>query len=157
MTVFVFALIGGLVGLSLLSGGGFVFGALVGALAGWVSDLAGRVRTLERRLEAVRAAESRALAEAERERRAAPVAEVAVPTLATAAVEPNIAASVATAKPLPAEPWPAAAVAEAQPSAAEAAGVSPAEAARARSPPSLRRWRSCSAASCSGSPPATCR
>ena len=35
MTVLVFAVVGGLVGLSLLGdGGGFVFGAVLGALAG---------------------------------------------------------------------------------------------------------------------------
>jgi len=57
--VIVFALLGGVVGGALLSDfGGFVFGAAVGALAGWVVDLANRVRTLERKLEARRALET---------------------------------------------------------------------------------------------------
>jgi uncharacterized membrane protein len=53
MTVVIFALIGGVVGGALLSAlGGVVFGIIVGGLVGWVADLAGRVRMLERRLEA---------------------------------------------------------------------------------------------------------
>jgi uncharacterized membrane protein len=57
MTIVIMALLGGVVGgVVLTSGGGFVFGLAVGAVAGWVSDLAGRVRTLERRLEAQKTA-----------------------------------------------------------------------------------------------------
>ena len=59
MTVVIMSLLGGVVGgVVLSSGGGFVFGLVVGALAGWVSDLAGRVRTLERHLAARKAAEA---------------------------------------------------------------------------------------------------
>src|SRR5512139_3228598 len=62
--VIVFALLGGVVGGALLSEfGGFVLGAAVGALAGWVVDLANRVRTLERKLEARKALETRAATE----------------------------------------------------------------------------------------------
>jgi uncharacterized membrane protein len=57
MTVFVFALLGLVVGGVLLGElGGFVFGAIGGAVAGWVADLAGRVSQVERRLDAQRAA-----------------------------------------------------------------------------------------------------
>jgi len=49
MTVVILALLGGVVGGALLSEfGGLVLGAVVGGLAGWVADLAGRVRMLER-------------------------------------------------------------------------------------------------------------
>lgn len=52
MTILVLALVGGLIGASFNPHlGGFVFGAALGALAGWVAMLGGRVRTLERRLE----------------------------------------------------------------------------------------------------------
>ncbi len=57
MAAFVLALLGGIVGGALLSTfGGAVLGAAIGALAGWVSELAGRVRQLERRLETRQAA-----------------------------------------------------------------------------------------------------
>src|SRR5262245_6553405 len=60
----VFALLGGVLGGALLSDfGGFVFGAALGALAGWVVELANRVRTLERKLEARRALEARVATE----------------------------------------------------------------------------------------------
>jgi predicted lipid-binding transport protein (Tim44 family) len=86
MTVVILALLGGVVGGALLSDfGGFVFGAVVGALAGWVLDLGGRVRALERRLEA-RKTDARAPAEelppprsAEASRAPAPVARPAEP------------------------------------------------------------------------------
>jgi uncharacterized membrane protein len=62
MSVFVFALLGGIVGGALLGElGGFVFGAIVGALMGSVADLAGRVRQLERRLDAPRTADARSV------------------------------------------------------------------------------------------------
>ena len=52
MTMVILALLGGVVGGALLSDfGGVVFGLVVGALVGSVADLAGRVRTLERRLD----------------------------------------------------------------------------------------------------------
>ena len=60
MTVVILALLGGVVGGALLSDfGGFVLGAVVGGLAGWVADLAGRVRMLERRLEARKTSDAR--------------------------------------------------------------------------------------------------
>ena len=63
MAALVFALLGGIVGGALLSDfGGAVLGAAVGALVGWVSELAGRVRQLERRLEARKTAEAHAAA-----------------------------------------------------------------------------------------------
>jgi uncharacterized membrane protein len=128
MTMFVFAVLGGLIGLSLLSGGGVVFGAVVGALAGWVSDLAGRVRLLERRLEAARAAEGRALAEAQEARRAA------APPPAT--VGPSAAAEPVVPLPPPPPPAPeapTAAVSEPpSPRAPERVSVSTVAGVRAR-------------------------
>ena len=64
MTVFVFALLGLVIGGALLGElGGFVFGGIAGAVAGWVADLAGRVRQVEQRLDAQKtAAASRASA-----------------------------------------------------------------------------------------------
>ena len=60
MTAVILALFGGLVGAALFRDfGGFVVGLVVGALAGWVADLAGRVQKLERRLEARKSAEAR--------------------------------------------------------------------------------------------------
>ena len=60
MVVVIVALLGGVVGGVLFSGfDGFVLGLVVGALGGWVSDLAGRVRQLEKRLEARSVAEAR--------------------------------------------------------------------------------------------------
>src|SRR5688572_27619128 len=56
MTVVIMALLGGVVGGVVLSSfGGFVFGVVIGGVAGWVSDLANRVRTLERRFESQKA------------------------------------------------------------------------------------------------------
>ena len=61
MTAVIFALLGGVVGGALLQNfGGAVLGGVVGLLAGWVADLAGRVRLLERRLDARKAADARA-------------------------------------------------------------------------------------------------
>jgi uncharacterized membrane protein len=60
MAVVILALLGGVVGGVLLSDfGGFVFGLVVGAVVGWVADLTGRVRLLERKLDARRAADAR--------------------------------------------------------------------------------------------------
>jgi uncharacterized membrane protein len=59
MAVVILALLGGVVGAALLSDfGGFVFGLVVGAVAGWVLDLAGRVRKLEQRLDARKASDA---------------------------------------------------------------------------------------------------
>jgi hypothetical protein len=111
MTVLVFALLGGLVGLSLSSdSGGFVFGAVLGALVGWVSDLAGRVRLLERRLDAARAAEARAPAETPGEpSRVAPAGATPTeppraperPAASTAAVRARRAAAIAAERDEP--------------------------------------------------------
>jgi uncharacterized membrane protein len=85
MTVLIFALLGGVVGGALLDElGGFVLGAVVGALAGWVADLAGRVRLLERRLDAQRAAAARASAAAE-SREPPPAASAPEPVRSTRA------------------------------------------------------------------------
>jgi uncharacterized membrane protein len=60
MAVVILALLGGVIGGVLLSDfGGFVFGLVVGAVVGWVLDLAGRVRQLERKLDARTTAEAR--------------------------------------------------------------------------------------------------
>jgi len=79
MTVIVFALLGGVLGGLFLDGfGGFVFGAASGAVAGFVANLTGRVRALERRLGEAQKASLRAAAPlpavAENEARAATVA-----------------------------------------------------------------------------------
>ncbi len=112
MTVFVFALLGLVVGGALLGElGGFVFGAIGGAVAGWVADLAGRVRHVEQRLDAQRAAASAR----------APAPQVPAP----AAPAP---AAVASAPSL--EPQPARATLE-PPPPAPAAAAKAASAARA--------------------------
>jgi uncharacterized membrane protein len=96
MTVVIFALIGGVVGGALLSEfGGFLFGLVVGGLVGWVADLAGRVRMLERRLEARKTVDERGPAVAaagSREQEpvraaaaASPVEAVREPAIGTAA------------------------------------------------------------------------
>jgi uncharacterized membrane protein len=65
MAVVILALLGGVVGGVLLGDfGGFVFGLVVGALCGWLNNLAGRVRTLEQRLQAKAVADVRSRATA---------------------------------------------------------------------------------------------
>ena len=60
MVVVIVALLGGVIGGVLFSGfDGFALGLIVGAIAGWVANLAGRVRQLEKRLEARSVAEAR--------------------------------------------------------------------------------------------------
>ena len=89
MTVVILALLGGVVGGALLSDfGGFVLGAVVGGLAGWVADLAGRVRMLERRLEVRKTSDARA-----------PAAEAPPARVAQTAAPP--AAVVRSAEPAP--------------------------------------------------------
>lgn len=111
MTVVIMALVGGVVGGVLLSDfGGFVFGLVVGGLVGWVADLAGRVRMLERRLEARRAADDRAPAVAAPPPREA---EPAVTAPLEPLREPTVAASVLVQQAVPAEPPRSAAAARA--------------------------------------------
>ena len=103
MTVVILALLGGVVGGALLSDfGGFVLGAVVGGLAGWVADLAGRVRMLERRLEARKTSDARAPAAEAPPARAAQV--VAPPAPVVRSAEPAPLASTA----VPPAPQPAA-------------------------------------------------
>jgi uncharacterized membrane protein len=88
MAVLILALIGGVVGAALLSDfGGFVFGLVVGAVAGSVADLAGRVRMLERRLEAWKTADGAGARTAQRAREPAPVVEA--PPMPHAAPPPS--------------------------------------------------------------------
>jgi uncharacterized membrane protein len=119
MAVIILALVGAVVGASLLSDfGGLVFGLVVGAVAGWVVDLAGRVRALERRLDARKATDARA-ATAERapERARVPMpARPAAPTAEAAGELPQMQAL----PPRPAAPSPRAAAAGAAPAAARA-------------------------------------
>src|SRR5687768_13131022 len=91
MAVLILALVGGAVGAALLSDfGGFVFGLVVGAVAGWVVDLAGRVRALERRLDARKATESRAAAAAPSQQRAdGPAPAIYTPPVPPAAPPPR--------------------------------------------------------------------
>jgi uncharacterized membrane protein len=105
MIIVIFALLGGAVGGALLSDfGGFVLGAGVGALAGWVAELARRVRALERTLEARKTLEARqALAQSQpppapRQRETAP------PPTAPRASEPP--AAEPPPRPRPAAPPP---------------------------------------------------
>jgi uncharacterized membrane protein len=101
MTVLVFALLGGVAGLVLLSGsGGFFAGAALGALAAGLSALSKRVQTLERALDA-RSGPTTAAPHAAQ--RAAPIsaAAAAAPTVAAAA-----ASSSSRARSLPPVPLP---------------------------------------------------
>jgi uncharacterized membrane protein len=118
MTALILAVFGGVVGSVLFRDfAGFVPGAVVGALAGWVADLAGRVGKLEKLLEASKAAAARA----------------AAPTLQPHAREPVPPASVTAPVAAPARvPVTAASAA---PPAAPAARTRP-QAARARFEPS---------------------
>lgn len=118
MTVVILALLGGIVGAaSLGEAGGFVLGAAIGCLMGFVADLKSRVRLLERRLDARTAAETRAAAEAprpapeaprapERAAQPEPPAQAATPPQAPAPEPPRPAAGTAPAaareRPLPA-------------------------------------------------------
>ena len=64
MAVVLVALFGAVVGGVLLGGfGGAVFGFVIGGVTGWVADLAARVRTLERKLEARKVLEARVATE----------------------------------------------------------------------------------------------
>ncbi len=91
MAVLILALVGGAVGAALLSDfGGFVFGLVVGAVAGSVVDLAGRVRALERRLDARKAAESPAVPAAPAQQRAdGPAPAIYTPPVPPAAPPPR--------------------------------------------------------------------
>jgi uncharacterized membrane protein len=88
MTALILAVFGGVVGSVLFRDfAGFVPGALIGALAGWVADLAGRVGKLEKLLEASKAAAARAAPPPAqpRARAPAPPASVAAPVVSPAA------------------------------------------------------------------------
>ena len=129
MTVVILALLGGVVGGALLSDfGGFVLGAVVGGLAGWVADLAGRVRMLERRLEARKTADARAPAAEAPPARAAQVA--APPAAAVRSAEPAPLASTA----VPPAPQPAADEPRVAPAPAAPAVAAPASRAAPRRP-----------------------
>jgi uncharacterized membrane protein len=149
MTAFVFALLGGIIGAVVLQEfGGFVLGAFSGAVAGLVSDLAGRVRTLERRLDAQRAGEARAAGRAARETAVAaraaaepesPAAAQA-PAAMGAAGAPAAPASVPAAAPEPELAVPLGSVGAAEPVAEPSRsreGESTPAAARAAPRPSL--------------------
>ena len=125
MTVVILALLGGVVGGAFLSDfGGFVLGAVVGGLAGWVADLAGRVRMLERRLEARKTSDARAPATEAPPARVAPV--VAPPAPVVRSAEPAQPASTdATLAPQPAVDAPRVASAPAVPAAAPAGRAAP--------------------------------
>src|SRR5688572_6496226 len=118
MAVLILALVGGLVGAALLSEfGGFVFGLVVGAVAGWVVDLAGRVRALERQFDARKATEAR-VASAKRppERDREPVPAPAAP--------PREAEAEVPMQPLPPRPSALPPRASAVPAAATATAPS---------------------------------
>jgi uncharacterized membrane protein len=113
MTALILAVFGGVVGSVLFRDfAGFVPGAVIGALAGWVADLAGRVGKLEKLLEASRAAAARAALAAEQPpaREPVPPASAAEPVAAPARVP------MATARVAPS----ASPAARAQPQAARA-------------------------------------
>jgi uncharacterized membrane protein len=126
MSVLIFALLGGIVGAALLSElGGFLFGAIIGALAGFLAELAGRVRLLERRLEARHAAEVRAGPEpaspgpaAASARRERPPQPMSPPAPSPAAHGESPAAAEAVARPVDERPRVAAAAGAAAPAAA---------------------------------------
>ena len=124
MTVVILALLGGVVGGTLLSDfGGFVFGAVVGALAGWVLELGRRVRALERGLEARKATDARAPGEATPPSRMAepPRASAPIARTAEAAAERGEVAPPRPAQPAAGEPRPAPAAAGAARTARAAA------------------------------------
>jgi uncharacterized membrane protein len=141
MSVVIFALLGGVVGGALLSElGGFVFGAIVGGLLGSVADLAGRVRQLERRLDARRTAEAEgAPPEAGRRVAAAPQRE---PAAEPHGVEQHPMPPRAAAPGSRPAPGPTASAAAASPRRdGAAAGRAPLAAARReRKPSQLEKW-----------------
>jgi uncharacterized membrane protein len=130
MTVVIFALLGVVVGGALLGNfGGAVLGGTVGLLSGWVADLAGRVRLLERRLDAARSPVAARDAEPPPRERAAEPAPVSATARAAADERvPETAPAIAEpARPAPPRATPVAAaaprarsVAQQTPSAAEA-------------------------------------
>ena len=114
MTMVILALLGGVVGGALLSDfGGFVFGAAVGALAGWVLELGGRVRALERQLGARKGTDARAPAEATPPPRTVEPPRASVPTPRTADAPAKAAEVAPPGPPQPSagEPRPAPAAA----------------------------------------------
>ncbi len=125
MTVVILALLGGVVGGALLSDfGGFVLGAVVGGLAGWVADLAGRVRMLERRLEARKTSDARAPAAEAPPARVAQVVAPPAPVVRSAEPAPP-ASTAATLAPQPAVDEPRVASAPAAPAVAPASRAAP--------------------------------
>jgi uncharacterized membrane protein len=116
MVVVILALLGGVIGGALFSGfDGFALGLMVGAVAGWVANLAGRVRQLEMGLEARSAADARRATETEapqraREREEAPAVQPPVERPAPAPREQARTGPATLPRPAPAvrEPLPAA-------------------------------------------------
>jgi uncharacterized membrane protein len=119
MGVIILALVGAVVGASLLSDfGGLVFGLVVGAVVGRVVDLAGRVRALERRLDAWKGSETRAaLTERPPDRAREPIPPR--PTAPPVAAETEL--PMQALRPRSAAPSPARAETDAAPAAARAA------------------------------------
>jgi uncharacterized membrane protein len=112
MVVVILALLGGVVGGVLFSGfDGFALGLIVGAVAGWVANLAGRVRELEKRLEARSVAEARRATETPAPLRARePTAAIEVPAERPAPAPREPARTRVEREPAPAarDPLPAA-------------------------------------------------
>jgi uncharacterized membrane protein len=96
MTALILAVFGGVVGSVLFRDlAGFVPGAAVGALAGWVADLAGRVGKLEKALEANKAAARAAAAPMQPPVHQPPPPATGTPPAAAAARVPPATASAA--------------------------------------------------------------
>jgi uncharacterized membrane protein len=136
MALVILGLLGGVVGGVLLDDfGGFVFGVAIGALLGAVSDLAGRVRKLERRLDAqklVTPAEARApVAPPVRAARPEPAPEPPAAPAAAEAPSLDLDAILATSTEQPADVEPRAEPAPTAPRPAPARAASAARQQRA--------------------------
>jgi uncharacterized membrane protein len=108
MTAVILALFGGLVGAALFRDfGGFVVGLVVGALVGWVADLAGRVQKLERRLEGRKAVEARETAPAPLVGQREPAPEARAPAAREREPVRPAAPAAAEREPVPAAGAPA--------------------------------------------------